>query len=460
MKDYRLEDSDILGKSDYDIFREIPDRWKEDHRRGLAGAVVRVDEDSFERMDGSVQWLRREIRPWYTSDGGTGGIVIFSEDITDRKLAEAALKKGEERLRLALDAAKAGAWEWDLGTNRNFWSDELWALYGLEPYSCEPSYEAWLKTVHHDDRAAVEQAVQETSSTGVELNTEWRVLDPKGGERWLMARGRPIYNDQGQAVSYIGIVMDITERKRAEHELSKTILDLERSNKELEQFAYVASHDLQEPLRMVASYTQLLAERYGEQLDDKAKKFIEYAVDGAVRMQRLILDLLTLSRVTTRGSKIQLVDSNVALGMAVASLGESIRESNALVTNDELPQVMADQTQLAQVFQNLISNAIKFRDANPPLIHISARADGPNWLFSVKDNGIGIDPQYKDRIFVIFQRLHTREEYPGTGIGLALCQRIVNRHGGEIWLDSNPGNGSTFYFTIPKITKEGQDDGT
>jgi PAS domain S-box-containing protein len=460
MKDYRLGDGDILGKSDYDIFREIPDRWKEDHRRGLAGAVVRVDEDSFERMDGSVQWLRREIRPWYTSDGGTGGIVIFSEDITDRKLAEAALKKGEERLRLALDAAKAGAWEWDLRTNRNFWSDELWALYGLEPYSCEPSYEAWLKTVRHDDRAALEQDVREISSKGVELNTEWRVEAPNDGERWLMARGRPIYNYQGQAVSYIGIVMDITERKRAEHELSKTILDLERSNKELEQFAYVASHDLQEPLRMVASYTQLLAERYGEQLDDKAKKFIEYAVDGAVRMQRLILDLLTLSRVTTRGSKIQLVDSNVALGMAVASLGESIRESNALVTNDELPQVMADQTQLAQVFQNLISNAIKFRDANPPLIHISARADGPNWLFSVKDNGIGIDPQYKDRIFVIFQRLHTREEYPGTGIGLALCQRIVNRHGGEIWLDSNPGEGSTFYFTIPKITKKGQDDGT
>lgn len=454
IKDYRLADSNILGQSDYDIFPDIPDRWKEEHRRGFTGEVVRADEDCFERMDGSVQWLRREIRPWYTSDGGTGGIVIFSEDITDRKRAEAALKKGEERLRLAMDAAKAGAWEWDLRTNENFWSDELWPLYGLEPHSCEASYEAWLETVHPYDRAAVEQAVQETSSTGVELNAEWRVFDPKGRERWLMSRGRPVYDDHGQAVSYIGIVMDITERKLAEHELSKTIVDLERSNKELEQFAYVASHDLQEPLRMVASYTQLLAERYEEQLDDKAKKFIEYAVDGAVRMQRLILDLLTFSRVTTSGSKFQLVDSNVALGMAIAGLGESIRESDALVTNDELPQVMADQTQLAQVFQNLISNAIKFRDQKPPLIHISARADGPNWLFSVEDNGIGIDLQYKDKIFVIFQRLHTREEYPGTGIGLALCQRIVNRHGGEIWFDSNPGKGSTFYFTIPKITKE------
>ncbi len=213
IKDYRLEGTDILGQSDYDIFPDIPDRWKEEHLVGLSGEVVTAYEDCFERMDGSVQWLRREIRPWRTSDGGTGGIVIFSEDITDRKRAEAALKKSEERLRLALDAAKAGAWEWDLGTNRNFWSDELWALYGLEPYSCEPSYEAWLETVHHDDRAAVEQAVQETSSTGAELNAEWRVLDPKNGERWLMARGRPVYNDQGQAVSYIGIVMDITERK-------------------------------------------------------------------------------------------------------------------------------------------------------------------------------------------------------------------------------------------------------
>jgi signal transduction histidine kinase len=252
---------------------------------------------------------------------------------------------------------------------------------------------------------------------------------------------------------------EVEERRQAQDELKKTLTDLERSNKELEQFAYVASHDLQEPLRMVSSYTQLLGERYGDQLDEKAKKFINYAVDGAIRMQQLIQDLLLFSRVTTRGEEFQPVDSRAALGMAVSGLGETIRESGALVTNDDdFPQVMADQTQLAQVFQNLISNAIKFRGPNQPLVHVSVRAEDLHWLFSVKDNGIGIDPRYRGKVFVIFQRLHTREEYPGTGIGLALCERIIKRHGGEIWFDSKPGEGSTFYFTFPKRTEEGHSD--
>jgi len=252
---------------------------------------------------------------------------------------------------------------------------------------------------------------------------------------------------------------EVEERRRAENELKKTLADLERSNKELEQFAYVASHDLQEPLRMVSSYTQLLGERYGDQLDEKAKKFINYAVDGAIRMQQLIQDLLLFSRVTTRGEEFQPVDSGAALGMAMSGLGETIRESGALVTNDDVfPQVIADQTQLAQVFQNLISNAIKFRGQKQPRIHVSVQEQDLHWLFSVKDNGIGIDPRYRGKVFVIFQRLHTREEYPGTGIGLALCERIIKRHGGEIWFDSKPGEGSTFYFTFPKRTEEGHSD--
>jgi len=243
---------------------------------------------------------------------------------------------------------------------------------------------------------------------------------------------------------------EIEERKKAEESLALAINDLQRSNKELEQFAYVASHDLQEPLRMVASYTQLLAERYENQLDDKAKKFIHYAVDGAVRMQLLINDLLAYSRIGTKARSMEPVDSHSALGRAISSLKLQIDEAKAIITNNELPVVRADASQLTQLFQNLIGNALKFRGAENPRIHISAVDEKKEWLFSVSDNGIGIDPQYAEKVFIIFQRLHTKEEYPGSGIGLAICKKIVERHGGRIWFKSEIGKGTTFYFTIPK----------
>lgn len=201
---------------------------------------------------------------------------------------------------------------------------------------------------------------------------------------------------------------------------------------------------------MVSSYTQLLAQKYEGQLDDKAKKYIDYAVDGAVRMQRLINDLLTYSRISTKGKPSEPTDSHATLGEALRNLQAAIEESRAMVTNDDLPVVRADAPQFVQVFQNLIANAIKFRGADPPRVHVSARAVGDEWEFSVKDNGIGIDAQYADRVFVVFQRLHTRQEYQGTGIGLAVCKRIVERHGGRIWFESEPGKGSTFFFTVPK----------
>jgi light-regulated signal transduction histidine kinase (bacteriophytochrome) len=247
----------------------------------------------------------------------------------------------------------------------------------------------------------------------------------------------------------LAVIQDITERKRAEEKLKLTLADLERSNKELEQFAYVASHDLQEPLRMVSSYTQLLARRYQGQLDAAANEFIAYAVDGANRMQRLINDLLAYSRVGTRGKAIEPTDCAAVLDQALANLKAAIEKSGAVVTHDPLPTVMADDLQLVQLLQNLIGNAIKFHVEKPPCIHVSAEQKGNEWVFSVRDNGIGIDPQYAERIFVIFQRLHTREEYPGTGIGLAICKKIVERRGGRIWVESQPGIGSTFCFTIP-----------
>jgi len=238
------------------------------------------------------------------------------------------------------------------------------------------------------------------------------------------------------------------EWQRAQEELARRAEDLARSNAELEQFAYVASHDLQEPLRMVASYTQLLARRYNGQLDSEAHEFIEYAVDGASRMQELINDLLTLSRVGTRGAEPEPTEAEEALAAALRNLELASEESGAEVTHDPLPPVLADQTQLTQLFQNLIGNAIKFRGADLPRIHVSARRDGGDVRFSVKDNGIGIEPQYADRVFVLFQRLHGRGEYPGTGIGLAICKKIVERHGGRIWVEPEPGEGATFSFTL------------
>ena len=244
--------------------------------------------------------------------------------------------------------------------------------------------------------------------------------------------------------------VELDERWRAELKLAQYAGDLSRSNAELEQFAYVASHDLQEPLRMVASFTQLLAKRYQGRLDKDADEFIGFAVDGATRMQQLINDLLAYSRVDTRGKPPVATDLNEVLGHAEANLHEAIRESGAVVTHTPLPTVNGDQVQLVQLFQNLLANAIKFRGQEPPQIQISAQPQEAGWLLEVQDNGIGIAPEHQERIFAIFQRLHPRSEYPGTGIGLAICKKIVERHGGRIWLESVPGQGASFFFNIPR----------
>lgn len=242
---------------------------------------------------------------------------------------------------------------------------------------------------------------------------------------------------------------EVRVRKKTEKDLKKAIYDLENSNKDLQQFAYVASHDLQEPLRMVSSFTQLLSERYNDQLDGKAQQYIFYAVDGAVRMQKLIQDLLAFSRVSTHGTEFEMVDTEKVLKTVLTDLKMNIDERNAQINYDNLPRVKADPNQLSQLFQNLISNAMKFCPQKPPEIRISSNKTDEEYIFSVSDNGIGINSEYKKKVFIIFQRLHTRKEYPGTGIGLAVCKRIVNRHGGRIWFESDPDNGSTFYFSLP-----------
>jgi PAS domain S-box-containing protein len=282
-------------------------------------------------------------------------------------------------------------------------------------------------------------------------NVEISILHVDGSVHIVLWNFATLFSAVGKTpVATIAQGFDITARKQAESMLELTVEDLRRSNKDLEQFAYVASHDLQEPLRMVASYTQLLAQRYQDQLDDRARKYINYAVDGAVRMQLLINDLLAYSRIGTRGKQLELTDAHAVLGEAINNLKMNIDEAKAIITNDELPKVRADASQFVQLFQNLISNAVKFREDERPHVHISARDEGREWLFSVRDNGIGIDRQHADKVFVIFQRLHTKEKYPGSGMGLAICKKIVDRHSGRIWFESEIGKGTTFYFTIPK----------
>jgi light-regulated signal transduction histidine kinase (bacteriophytochrome) len=250
---------------------------------------------------------------------------------------------------------------------------------------------------------------------------------------------------------------DIVERKEVQQQLTRNVEELNRSNTELEQFAYVASHDLQEPLRMVASYTQLLSQRYKGKLDPDADEFIGFAVDGARRMQQLIEDLLSYSRLTTRGKPLNWTESTSACNAAIGNLEQSIKNSRAVVVIGSLPPVLADAIQLTALFQNLIGNAIKYHNESKPEIRIDARPDRDDWLFLIRDNGIGIEKQYFERIFQMFQRLHSRKDYPGTGIGLAICKKIVERHGGRIWVESEPGQGSTFLFTIPQAERSKND---
>jgi PAS domain S-box-containing protein len=245
--------------------------------------------------------------------------------------------------------------------------------------------------------------------------------------------------------------VEITERKRAQEILQETARELERSNRDLEQFAYVASHDLQEPLRAVGGFVRLLEHRFPDNLDAKALEYIDGAAQGAARMERLITDLLTFSRVGSQPGAFLICDFNVLLRDALHNLDSSILANQAQVHSQPLPSLPADPTQIVMLFQNLIGNALKFRSEQTPEIHVDAQAEPGRWVFRVRDNGIGIDAQYFDRIFQIFQRLHTRKAYPGTGIGLAICKRIVEQHGGAIWLESQPEQGSTFYFSIPKI---------
>lgn len=402
--------------------------------------------------DGRILWLY-SIPTALVQENETIGFSAIIHNITERVRMEKALRQSEEKFRNVLDNSHDMIYSMNLQTGRyEYVSPASKQVLGYSPEEFQAlDSDELISLVHPDDAEKLQQNIVDLITNGENraLSVEYRIKNRELDYRWVSDNRSVVYDDGNVPVAIVGNLRDITERKQGDDKLKQTIAELARSNSELERFAYVASHDLQEPLRMVASYTQLLARRYGGKLDSDADEFIGYAVDGATRMQQLINALLDYSRVSTRSKPLGPTSCEEILNQAIANLQASIKENDAMVTHDHLPTVTADATQMVQLFQNLVGNAIKFHSEKQPKVHVGAERNGTEWIFSVRDNGIGIDPQYFDRIFVIFHRLHGRREYPGTGIGLAICKKIIERHKGHIWVESQSGNGATFYFTIP-----------
>ncbi|TAK12139.1 MAG: PAS domain S-box protein [Anaerolineae bacterium] len=371
---------------------------------------------------------------------------------TAKQRAEREFLESESRFRALLDNSPAVMYVKDLDGRFVLVNRAFEQLFGM------PSANLLGKTVHDFFPAQEADGYRANDLAALEapdgIQAEEAIA--AGVQRHFLSFKFPLRDSEGRITALGGISAEITERKQMELALESKNAELMASNRELEQFAYVASHDLQEPLRMVSSYMELLERRYRDQLDQDAKEFIDFAVDGATRMQRLINDLLAYSRVGSRGRELEPVEASDSLAAALTNLQMTIQETGALVDQEELPRVLADPDQLVALFQNLLGNAIKFRGEAPPRVEIRARRDGELAHISIADNGIGIDPKYADRVFVIFQRLHNRSEYAGTGIGLAICKKIVERHGGRIWFDSRLGKGTVFHFTLPLAPAEVQ----
>lgn len=377
-------------------------------------------------------------------------VIENNRDITERKQIEKDLKKSEQSLAEAQHIAHIGSWEWNLKTGKINCSKELYSIYNVDPNNFTPTMSTFSDYMCPADEEHVNQAVDLLMSEGKSENFDFRIVLEDGSIRVLNTLAEVAkYDENGKPLIIMGINQDITERKKTELKLNENIKKLAESNKELEQFAYITSHDLREPLRMITSFLQLLERKYKDELDQDAKDYIGFAVDGAKRLDAMTNDLLLYSKISRGKRNITSVNFENALKLAEMNLKVQIEESDATIIHDPLPTLSGDESLYVRLFQNLIGNAIKYHGQDNPIIHISTKKEKNQYLFSVKDNGIGMSPNHIDQIFTIFKRLHTHDEYDGTGIGLAIAQKIVHQHGGEIWAESESGKGSTFYFTIP-----------
>jgi PAS domain S-box-containing protein len=457
-KQFGYSRDELVGQKVKNIIPEgFAERIIADGTRSAAEALAQQIGTGIEllgrRKDGSEFPIELMLSPLESAEGIL--VTAAIRDISVRKTAETHLAQMEGRYRGLLEAAPdamvvvnvAGKIvllnvqaEKQFGYSR----DEL---LGQKVKNIIP--EGFAERIIADGTRSAAEALAQQIGTGIELLGRRK----DGSEFPIELMLSPLESADGILVT--AAIRDISVRKKSDEHLVKTVGELKRSNDELQQFAYVSSHDLQEPLRMVSSYTQLLAKRYKGRLDSDADEFIGFAVDGCNRMQGLIQDLLAYSRAGANGKALREISGENALKVALTNLRTSVEQSGAVVTHDSLPAIRTDETLLTQVFQNLVGNAIKYRRAESPQVHVSASKNGGNeWIFSVRDNGLGIDPQYFDRIFILFQRLHGRDEFEGTGIGLAICKKILERLGGRIWVESQPEKGSTFYFALPETERK------
>ena len=448
----------FIGKTVFDLYADHPsiaarheerdqELWKRPGRQHYEIEIT--------TRDGRVRHILDYKATLARADGDVVGLIGTIIDITERKQAEKAWAQSEARFRSLTELSSDWYWSQDENFRFTAISRGITDNIGVLPASYIGKTR-WENEVIGVSEAqwAEHKATLQARQPFQDFEYGYKGID--GRTLYVSVSGRPMFDEIGTFHGYRGVGKDITQRKQAEtelrhahDELSRKADELARSNEELQQFAYVASHDLQEPLRMISSYVQLLERRYGTMFDADAKEFMEFVVDGATRMKRLIEDLLAYSRVGTRGREIRLTECEAVLQRALVNLRAAIDASGATITYDPLPSVIADGSQLVQLFQNLIGNAIKFRSADAPRIHVGALEQDDAWVVSIQDNGLGISAQHFERIFAMFQRLHGKDEYPGTGIGLAICKKIVDRHGGRIWVASQPGRGCTFSFTLP-----------
>jgi PAS domain S-box-containing protein len=439
----------MIGKNSYDFFpQDQSDFFTSMDKKVMAeGKMADIPEEPIQTLDKGTRILHTKKIPMFNEDGSPRFLLGISEDITEQMKTEQELIKQTQLMESIIDNMGEGLLVCDAEGKTILVNPA--AIFLLEGQIGDPLpgenapknmvYKADGKTVLTPNEFPITQAIFGEGSDNVELYVK---NSRKPGGIYLLVTSRPVRDRKGKIIGGVSVFRDITERKKME--------DLLRSNTELQQFANVASHDLQEPLRMVASYVQLLEEHLKGKLDEDGKEYMGFAVDGAKRMQLLVNGLLEYSRVESQAKAPQLVDMNQILNQTLKNMEIRISETRAVITHTTLPQVMGDPVQLTQLMQNLFSNALKFQKSEMPEIDFSARELDNEWVFSCKDNGIGIDPKYFDRIFVIFQRLHHRNEYSGTGIGLAICKRIVERHGGKLWVESQPHRGTTFFFSLPK----------